>query len=243
MHNMSVLLGSFIRIILYTNLPSYVESDDEKRILLNDQTTIPSLLHQYETQLNKYGIALQQVESKMAAMESKMTAIQTENAKIKRENENLNASVANLSGKNNNMNVSLEKLSTENNNLKSSLESLRTENNNITSSLAKLGTENEDMKVSLVNLRSENKIMNDRITTLQGINQSGIAGGSFYNEKGSGVNALCLPHNPDNGVSINSITSYAGLFATLYGAEYQYNYKNVRIDDDVPCAVVSREES
>uniref|UniRef100_A0A194ANE5 Uncharacterized protein n=1 Tax=Pinctada fucata TaxID=50426 RepID=A0A194ANE5_PINFU len=67
---------------------------------------------------------------------------------------------------------------------------------------------------------------------------SGIAGGGGYGYAGSGVDSLCLPHNPDtsNAESLlhSTARSEAGL---LYGSEYQMNFNKVYYDDDVPCAV------
>lgn len=69
---------------------------------------------------------------------------------------------------------------------------------------------------------------------------SGIAGGGHYNQPGNGANTLCLPHNPDPAPSDfpthfqNDDRASSGF---LYGSEYQYTYRNVAVDDDVPCAV------
>jgi hypothetical protein len=69
---------------------------------------------------------------------------------------------------------------------------------------------------------------------------TGIAGGGEYNAPGNGANTLCLPHNPDP-TAANFPTHFqrddASLAGFLYGAEYQYTYRNIAIDDDVPCSV------
>ena len=65
----------------------------------------------------------------------------------------------------------------------------------------------------------------------------GIAGGRHYSHHGSGSNILCLPHNPEptpSGYPQAFQTSDA--FGSLYGSEYQFSYRNIAIDDDVPCA-------
>ncbi|XP_062619890.1 short-chain collagen C4-like [Saccostrea cucullata] len=69
---------------------------------------------------------------------------------------------------------------------------------------------------------------------------SGISAGRQFTYHGSGTNTLCLPHNPDPTPS-DFPTSYqnvAGeISGTIFGAEYEFNYKSVAIDDDVPCAL------
>ena len=67
----------------------------------------------------------------------------------------------------------------------------------------------------------------------------GMSGGRTYVDTGSGTNTLCLPHNPDpsppdfpRSFQHNDV-SYAG---SIHGSEYQFNYRHVAIDDDVPCA-------
>lgn len=64
----------------------------------------------------------------------------------------------------------------------------------------------------------------------------GFTSGSQYNEKGNGVNTLCLPHDPENLLTTISVST-GNDYAHLYGAEYQLNIGRVRIDDNVPCAV------
>ena len=67
----------------------------------------------------------------------------------------------------------------------------------------------------------------------------GMSGGRYYLDTGSGTNTLCLPHNPDpsppdfpRSFQHNDV-AYAG---SIHGSEYQFNYRHVDIDDDVPCA-------
>ncbi|XP_062619876.1 short-chain collagen C4-like [Saccostrea cucullata] len=69
---------------------------------------------------------------------------------------------------------------------------------------------------------------------------SGISGGRDYTISGSGTNTLCLPHNPDPTPSdYPKAYQNSGFDAwgTIYGAEYQFTYRNIAVDDDVPCAV------
>ncbi|VDH94265.1 Hypothetical predicted protein [Mytilus galloprovincialis] len=66
---------------------------------------------------------------------------------------------------------------------------------------------------------------------------SGIAGGGAWKETGSGTNYLCLPHDPDFAPSdFPNALQIHGLKAHVWGAEYQFAYGNVKVDDDVPCA-------
>ncbi|XP_062594053.1 uncharacterized protein LOC134255539 [Saccostrea cucullata] len=65
---------------------------------------------------------------------------------------------------------------------------------------------------------------------------TGLTGGSHYATHGGGVNPVCLPHDPSFLYS-NQVTEDGNAYATMYGAEYQFNYRKVAIDDDVPCAV------
>ena len=64
-----------------------------------------------------------------------------------------------------------------------------------------------------------------------------MAGGRYFQTHGSGLNTLCLPHNPDPTPSDYPRAFQASpAFGSLYGAEYQFSYRNIAIDDDVPCA-------
>lgn len=66
---------------------------------------------------------------------------------------------------------------------------------------------------------------------------TGITAGKHLSNTGSGTNTLCVPHDPDSLPSDFPTTTYSGLYAALFGAEYQFTYKNVAVDDDVPCAI------
>lgn len=46
-----------------------------------------------------------------------------------------------------------------------------------------------------------------------------------------------MPHDPVSLPSDFPTTTYSSSYAILYGAEYQFTYKNVAINDDVPCAI------
>ena len=66
---------------------------------------------------------------------------------------------------------------------------------------------------------------------------TGIAGGGQYGEYGSGSSFLCLPHDPDNAPSDFPHTLEASAYvAHVWGAEFQFSYGNVNVNDDVPCA-------
>ena len=54
---------------------------------------------------------------------------------------------------------------------------------------------------------------------------------------GSETNTLCMPYDIDSLPSDFPTTTYSGHSAHLYGSEYQFTYKNVAIDDDVPCTI------
>jgi hypothetical protein len=56
----------------------------------------------------------------------------------------------------------------------------------------------------------------------------------LYTDKSGGFTTLCLPHNPDPAPKDLPIFSHS---ARVYGAEYQFSYKGIAYDDDVPCAV------
>lgn len=66
---------------------------------------------------------------------------------------------------------------------------------------------------------------------------TGITAGKGTGDSGSGTNTLCVPHDPDSLPSDFPTTTYSGNFASLFGAEYLFTYKNVAIYDDVPCAI------
>lgn len=65
-------------------------------------------------------------------------------------------------------------------------------------------------------------------------NHAGFAGGRKYDAHGSGTTTLCLPHNPDPSKFHTSATYSYGV---IYGSEYEFNFKNIATNDDVPCAV------
>ena len=46
-----------------------------------------------------------------------------------------------------------------------------------------------------------------------------------------------MPYDQYSRLSDFSITTFFGFEAYVYGAEYQFTYKNVAIGDDVPCAI------
>ncbi|XP_052699044.1 short-chain collagen C4-like [Crassostrea angulata] len=66
---------------------------------------------------------------------------------------------------------------------------------------------------------------------------SGVAAGRIYNDKGDGINTLCMPHNPDSAPVdlLGAPNQYH--FGRIFGSEYEFSYKNVARNDDVPCAV------
>jgi hypothetical protein len=63
---------------------------------------------------------------------------------------------------------------------------------------------------------------------------TGFAAGGFYNDEASTTNTLCLPHNPDTApVGL----PYSSSYGRIYGSEYEFNFKNIAQNDDVPCTV------
>jgi hypothetical protein len=73
--------------------------------------------------------------------------------------------------------------------------------------------------------------------TLKNVNSNtGITAGKYYNA-GSGTNILCVPHIPDALPSDFPTATYSSDYANLYGAQFEFTYKNVAIHDDVPCAI------
>lgn len=74
---------------------------------------------------------------------------------------------------------------------------------------------------------------------------SGYVGGSHYNNRGSAVEPICLPRNPEWGIHRDGMD---GQKAYVYGAEYQMHtvsgYMRQFHDQDVPCALcVKRNKS
>ena len=66
----------------------------------------------------------------------------------------------------------------------------------------------------------------------------GITAGKAFNEPGSGVNTLCLPHNPDDAPhDFPTRLQGAGFVSHLYGSEYEFTYRKFAQNDDVPCAI------
>ena len=64
---------------------------------------------------------------------------------------------------------------------------------------------------------------------------SGIAGGSFYTQRGGGANYLCMPKVPEYSPTLRYQSGVRG-HAYVYGAEYQYPLQGGH-DHNVPCAV------
>lgn len=62
----------------------------------------------------------------------------------------------------------------------------------------------------------------------------GFSAGGQFNAKGSATTTLCMPHYPDAGPAGVPFNSYYGV---LYGSEYEFTFKDIANDDDVPCAV------
>ena len=74
----------------------------------------------------------------------------------------------------------------------------------------------------------------------------GQVGGSFYDQKGGGVNYLCLPSDPENGEN-GYHQSYVN--GQLFGAEYEIPSLHkpavmspLLEDTEVPCAVCHRKQ-
>ncbi|XP_048737978.2 uncharacterized protein LOC125652665 [Ostrea edulis] len=63
---------------------------------------------------------------------------------------------------------------------------------------------------------------------------SGFAASGFYDAKAASTNTLCLPHDPDTAPV--GLPVYAD-YGRIYGSEYEFNFKNIALNDDVPCAV------
>ncbi|XP_062616832.1 uncharacterized protein LOC134278542 [Saccostrea cucullata] len=66
---------------------------------------------------------------------------------------------------------------------------------------------------------------------------SGITGGKAYYQKGSGVTTLCLPHDPEPVPTDFPTRPFSDEEGTLWGSEYQFSFRKIAHDDDVPCAV------
>lgn len=62
----------------------------------------------------------------------------------------------------------------------------------------------------------------------------GFSAGGLFNAKGSATTTLCLPHDPDAAPAGVPFSSHYGV---LYGSEYEFGFKNIAYNDDVPCAV------
>jgi hypothetical protein len=72
----------------------------------------------------------------------------------------------------------------------------------------------------------------DSVCTHASLLITGFAAGDFYSSKASTTNTLCLPHDPDAapaGVPFNDVGG------RIHGSEYEFDFKNVAWNDDVPC--------
>ncbi|XP_055996389.1 uncharacterized protein LOC125683218 isoform X2 [Ostrea edulis] len=106
-----------------------------------------------------------------------------------------------------------------------------------------INSEIEALRREVQALTNAQTTYQSKITSLENkILQSnrGISSGRQYTNPGSGSNTLCLPHNPDptpvdypKHFQLND-PSVSG---SIFGAEYEFTYRNIAIDDDVPCAV------
>ncbi|XP_061171665.1 uncharacterized protein LOC133181141 [Saccostrea echinata] len=118
--------------------------------------------------------------------------------------------------------------------------------------LIQLQEEVQQLKSAVTSLQHENKVLKNHMggsstyvrwgrphcPAVNGtiLVYSGVAGGSRHTTHGGGVNPMCLPHDPSF-LSSSQLTQDGYADATMYGAEYQFNYGKIAIDDDVPCAV------
>ncbi|CAC5379447.1 unnamed protein product [Mytilus coruscus] len=66
---------------------------------------------------------------------------------------------------------------------------------------------------------------------------TGITGGKSYSVIGSGVDMLCLPHDPESAPADFPTSVFDHRAGKIWGSEYQFTYKNIAVDDTVPCAV------
>ena len=64
---------------------------------------------------------------------------------------------------------------------------------------------------------------------------SGIAGGTFYNQRGGGANYLCMPKDPEYSPTLRYRGGTQG-HAHVYGSEYENSLQGGQ-DHNVPCAV------
>ena len=66
----------------------------------------------------------------------------------------------------------------------------------------------------------------------------------MFDQKGNGVTTLCLPHDPEAlPADFPTHTDAYPYAAYIFGAEYQFGYKNIDVNDDVPCAVCHAQTS
>ena len=64
---------------------------------------------------------------------------------------------------------------------------------------------------------------------------SGVTGGTYYNQRGSGANYLCMPKDPEYSPHLKYRPGANG-HALVYGTEYELPLQGSQ-DHDVPCAV------
>lgn len=63
---------------------------------------------------------------------------------------------------------------------------------------------------------------------------TGFAASGFYDAKAASTDTLCLPHDPD---AAPVGLPFSDAYGRIYGSEYEFNFKNIAVNDDVPCAV------
>ena len=65
---------------------------------------------------------------------------------------------------------------------------------------------------------------------------AGVAGGSFYTEKGGGSNYLCMPQDPEYSTNLQYTPGINNLRSNIHGVEYERPIGGSH-DHNAPCAV------
>eukprot|EP00105_Crassostrea_gigas_P026637 XP_011447657.1 PREDICTED: uncharacterized protein LOC105342407 isoform X2 [Crassostrea gigas] len=125
---------------------------------------------------------------------------------------------------NRNVHVQTRILLNDPNLLNSRMEAMERELQTLKTKLHAQESETQDLKHQLESRTSE----------LLEMKTSGFSAGGLFNAKGSATTTLCLPHDPDAAPAGVPFSLHYGV---LYGSEYEFGFKNIAYNDDVPCAV------
>ncbi|XP_022303428.2 uncharacterized protein LOC111110998 [Crassostrea virginica] len=205
----------------------------DRRLLLNDPNTLLSHIETLQREMASLTTKVNMLNTKVTTCNTEVTKLNTEVVTLNTEVTKLNTEVTTCNTEVTKLNTEVTKINTEVTKLNTEVTSQQAKINKLENQLSQKNQEGTG-SVYTVWGRKSCPAVNGTTTVY-----TGITAGKSYNETGSGVNTLCLPHNPDEAPLYFStrVDAAGGYVSYLYGSEYQFTYQKFAQDDDVPCAV------